>query len=211
MLRLVSVLFFFFSSRRRHTRLQGDWSSDVCSSDLPGPYGSDPLHDFTGIDTISRSKNNFGEYGGHYEIDLSGRVREELFGSFFRENSGYPSPYGFSYDKELRGQAETRTVVSVTRHYAAAFGFVAGREDVKNTYISDANFTSFPIKRSDYAAYLENRFEFGGKLFLNAGVRAEWILTPAIPTDGHSRPFFPANTVSRANPKLSAAYVPAKS
>src|SRR2546426_5552128 len=25
---------FFFSSRRRHTRLQGDWSSDVCSSDL---------------------------------------------------------------------------------------------------------------------------------------------------------------------------------
>src|SRR5256885_433522 len=25
-------LFFFFSSRRRHTRLQGDWSSDVCSS-----------------------------------------------------------------------------------------------------------------------------------------------------------------------------------
>src|SRR5256885_3455142 len=29
------VGFFFFSSRRRHTRLQGDWSSDVCSSDLP--------------------------------------------------------------------------------------------------------------------------------------------------------------------------------
>src|SRR3989454_8382057 len=28
------VAFFFFSSRRRHTRLQGDWSSDVCSSDL---------------------------------------------------------------------------------------------------------------------------------------------------------------------------------
>src|SRR5256885_7361335 len=28
------VMFFFFSSRRRHTRLQGDWSSDVCSSDL---------------------------------------------------------------------------------------------------------------------------------------------------------------------------------
>src|SRR5256885_4985906 len=28
------VVLFFFSSRRRHTRLQGDWSSDVCSSDL---------------------------------------------------------------------------------------------------------------------------------------------------------------------------------
>src|SRR6266581_2341263 len=27
-------VFFFFSSRRRHTRWTGDWSSDVCSSDL---------------------------------------------------------------------------------------------------------------------------------------------------------------------------------
>src|SRR5215813_14375890 len=28
--------FFFFSSRRRHTRCGRDWSSDVCSSDLDG-------------------------------------------------------------------------------------------------------------------------------------------------------------------------------
>src|SRR5437870_13866326 len=28
------MLFFFFSSRRRHTRWPRDWSSDVCSSDL---------------------------------------------------------------------------------------------------------------------------------------------------------------------------------
>src|SRR6266853_1288547 len=28
------LLFFFFSSRRRHTRFDCDWSSDVCSSDL---------------------------------------------------------------------------------------------------------------------------------------------------------------------------------
>src|SRR5688500_20140840 len=30
------IVIFFFPSRRRHTRLQGDWSSDVCSSDLRG-------------------------------------------------------------------------------------------------------------------------------------------------------------------------------
>src|SRR5437870_12376393 len=29
-------MFFFFSSRRRHTRWPRDWSSDVCSSDLAG-------------------------------------------------------------------------------------------------------------------------------------------------------------------------------
>src|SRR2546430_723091 len=32
----VVFFFFFFSSRRRHTRFDCDWSSDVCSSDLPG-------------------------------------------------------------------------------------------------------------------------------------------------------------------------------
>src|SRR2546422_8775105 len=31
-----SPTFFFFSSRRRHTRCSRDWSSDVCSSDLVG-------------------------------------------------------------------------------------------------------------------------------------------------------------------------------
>src|SRR5256886_7069657 len=30
--------FFFFSSRRRHTRFDCDWSSDVCSSDLSTTY-----------------------------------------------------------------------------------------------------------------------------------------------------------------------------
>src|SRR5699024_11512218 len=30
----LAVWFFFFSSRRRHTRSKRDWSSDVCSSDL---------------------------------------------------------------------------------------------------------------------------------------------------------------------------------
>src|SRR5690242_21377885 len=34
MLMLFLIFCFFFSSRRRHTRLTCDWSSDVCSSDL---------------------------------------------------------------------------------------------------------------------------------------------------------------------------------
>src|SRR5260221_8599841 len=34
-----SLLFFFFSSRRRHTRSLCDWSSDVCSSDLKEALG----------------------------------------------------------------------------------------------------------------------------------------------------------------------------
>src|SRR2546430_13624765 len=39
------VLFFFFSSRRRHTRFDCDWSSDVCSSDLSHKGGTATLVD----------------------------------------------------------------------------------------------------------------------------------------------------------------------
>src|SRR5256885_12039196 len=47
----MTCLFIFFSSRRRHTRLQGDWSSDVCSSDLPGVCGPPRPHARSGTHT----------------------------------------------------------------------------------------------------------------------------------------------------------------
>src|SRR5437763_3784765 len=41
---------FFFSSRRRHTRYIGDWSSDVCSSDLAEAMGlADRVREIVGI------------------------------------------------------------------------------------------------------------------------------------------------------------------
>src|SRR5690606_40108484 len=39
-----SCTIFFFSSRRRHTRFSRDWSSDVCSSDLPTPKPGSTMH-----------------------------------------------------------------------------------------------------------------------------------------------------------------------
>jgi outer membrane receptor protein involved in Fe transport len=173
----------------------------------PGPWGSNPAHIFTGIDTVSRAKNNFSEYGAHYEADLSPRVRQELFGSFFLYNSGFLSQYGFSFNKDLRGSGEARTIVSLSRHDTASFGVTGGHESVQNSYITDAGFSTFPIERNEIAIYAENRYEVGGRLFLSGGLRAEFFRTAAIPTDGYSRPAFPESNISRVNPKLSAAYV----
>ncbi len=173
----------------------------------PGAWGSDPKHTFTGIDTVSRAKNNFSEYGAHYEADLSPRVRQELFGSFFLYNSGFQSPFGFSFGKDLRGQGEARTIVSLSRHDTVSFGVTGAHESVTNSYITDASFSTFPIERNEIAVYAENRYEVAARLFLSAGLRAEFFRTPSIPTDGFTRPLFPASSISRVNPKLSAAYV----
>src|SRR5690606_39557875 len=45
--------FFFFSSRRRHTRFSRDWSSDVCSSDLCAPARCPDRHRPAG--TVARA------------------------------------------------------------------------------------------------------------------------------------------------------------
>src|SRR5690606_39619824 len=60
-------LFFFFSSRRRHTRFSRDWSSDVCSSDL------DPLAE---IDHALGLLEAAGAVGG-----VAGAVVQQCVGS----------------------------------------------------------------------------------------------------------------------------------
>src|SRR2546421_1200642 len=67
--RSVSLLytFFFFSSRRRHTRSDRDWSSDVCSSDLELFKKDTIVVDFgtaTTFDCITADEGGAGGAGG---------------------------------------------------------------------------------------------------------------------------------------------------
>lgn len=173
----------------------------------PGPYGSDPAHLFTGIDLISRSRANLSNYGAHYQIDVTPRVRQELFAGFFWNDSFYASPFGGSYQNNYRGHLEERTVLSVTSRYTMAFGYAFAREEVKDTFINDAQASVFPLERNQQGIYWENRFEFGGRLFINAGAREEIIQTGRIAADPVAgRPEFPPDTILKLNPKLALAY-----
>src|SRR5258705_4556809 len=55
----IQLTFFFFSSRRRHTRCLSDWSSDVCSSDL---YVQDKLNFRKDVIVANLSLLNLGAY-----------------------------------------------------------------------------------------------------------------------------------------------------
>src|SRR5439155_12517817 len=56
-----TCIIFFFSSRRRHTRWPRDWSSDVCSSDLP----TNPAKDRGRLESWHRSaRRSPGWLGG---------------------------------------------------------------------------------------------------------------------------------------------------
>src|SRR5437867_5940886 len=61
---MINVFFFifFFSSRRRHTRSYGDWSSDVCSSDLRivalGGIAPASFEDFIKLSSIKKGNSS---------------------------------------------------------------------------------------------------------------------------------------------------------
>src|SRR5215210_8501570 len=69
------MFFFFFSSRRRHTRYIGDWSSDVCSSDLtcsPTPRATSSASSAAGCPpSIERVRSEERRVGK--SVDLGGR------------------------------------------------------------------------------------------------------------------------------------------
>src|SRR5256885_11696622 len=56
----MGAVMVFLSSRRRHTRLQGDWSSDVCSSDLTPVDGTPGVSDVPQYQTDSRPQPTVG-------------------------------------------------------------------------------------------------------------------------------------------------------
>src|SRR5437762_12803128 len=83
---------FFFSSRRRHTRYIGDWSSDVCSSDLLVDLRAagdairarrlpmlmnNETHELTIADLEVPAENLVGEEGGGFRAIVDGWNRSE--------------------------------------------------------------------------------------------------------------------------------------
>ena len=88
------MCFFFFSSRRRHTRLVRDWSSDVCSSDLDTKHKKYPLWRLDII--LSKTKYSSIHYvengGWHFTNIKSPEEIEKKFSNFLHhqdfEDSG---------------------------------------------------------------------------------------------------------------------------
>src|SRR5437867_4893914 len=78
--------FFFFSSRRRHTRSYGDWSSDVCSSDL---------NRFLNVRLVG-TKSNRSAIGARVIVTAGGRklVNEVRSGSTFMSQSDLRLHFG---------------------------------------------------------------------------------------------------------------------
>src|SRR5216684_8116079 len=89
------MFFFFFSSRRRHTRCSRDWSSDVCSSDLPIPVWMGGGWDRQKRTTVEPALRRIARMGDgwftHLPPNDDGRTGMETFRRLVQEEGRDPA------------------------------------------------------------------------------------------------------------------------
>src|SRR2546430_11520592 len=118
----MAVAFFFFSSRRRHTRFDCDWSSDVCSSDL-----------YDGPTADKRVRQAIA-----YAIDADEIIKGVLDGRGVRVATMLPSMH-FGYDPSLR---PIKQDLDKAKRLLAEAGFAGGLDVTlhgpRGRYVRDA-------------------------------------------------------------------------
>jgi outer membrane receptor protein involved in Fe transport len=200
-------------SRSPKRKIVAHFFGDAGSALNPGPWGSDPdgLYPGLGNDTTYQDQNVFGYQISETE-QVSSNFQQVSTVSLATDRFFFPSPFDpafNSFSNSLRLTANTRSEITFSPKDVFVAGFEYDRETFKDTFITTADQVRFTMPRNTYAFFAENRWNPGNRWFLSAGVRVDAIATGSIPADepDAGRPFIPANTVTKGDPRISAAYV----
>jgi outer membrane receptor protein involved in Fe transport len=194
----------------RSPRRQFDFHffGDANSAGVPGPYGSDPDHLFPGIDTVSRDKQYLYGYQLSEIEQISSRVRQVSTVSVATDRFYFISPYGNSFENDLRIVANTRSEITIAPSDVLAAGFEYGRQQYEDTYVVGPDSNPFVLPRTTLAFFAEDRWRPGGRWAVTLGVRVDNIDTGALLQDPNApRPFIPANSITQVNPRGSLGYL----
>jgi outer membrane cobalamin receptor len=174
----------------------------------PGPYGSDPDHFFSGIDLVSRYNQNLFAYQAAYTEQFTDRLRQVFSVSVTPNNDYFVSPFGDSFQRHMRVTVHTHGEFTVSRKDVFVYGFEYSREQIKDTFITNATNDAFWLPRSGYGYFAENRWSPTRRFSLTSGLRVDDFRTDAVPPDAFgSRPAFPEAAVVKASPRISTAFL----
>jgi len=176
----------------------------------PGPFGTNPAGNFSGIDRSARSRTT--------RRALSLLTVQPIGGASSRVRLRAEADIA-DFDLEFRGdfasrgetrRAESRLLVdaAVTSSLGVSAGTTLLRESGASTFIT-AGAAEVPVERGALAVFAEGRWQPDTRLSLTAGVRAERITREALaanPSAFSDRPAFDADTIVSVNPKVTAAW-----
>ncbi|MGE5326545.1 MAG: TonB-dependent receptor [Deltaproteobacteria bacterium] len=188
----------------------------------PGANGSDPDNLYNtpiypggptpreaGLE--SRDKQNLFGYSLQYAENVSPRFRQVTMATLATNDYYFAAPAalgGNSYSLNWRAAVNTRSEIAVSNHDFLVAGVEYSREQIRNTYIADANFNPFLLPRASWAFFVENRWTPSRRLFVTTGLRLDDFRTHTLPPDAFgSRPRIAASSLTRVNPRVSVAYV----
>jgi outer membrane cobalamin receptor len=180
---------------------------------FPGPYGSDPIGAYPGVDRISRGATTTSQLGARIALPLSQSVHpvRQLFQlGYMNANDDFTSVYGLSQSGTWRLSARTQTDITISTPVGVSVGAEFQRERATSTFITGTTSGPVPIDRLIIGAFGEARYQPTDRVSASAGVRAEYIRRDqleASPNPFVPRPPFGTDTVVSVNPRLSAAYV----
>ncbi len=175
---------------------------------FPGPYGSDPLGFYGGLDRVSRGWNDTRAVGVRAAFGAGPGLRHAVQAAWTDAPSRYASPYGESDDRSRR--ITGRYQVDVEGRLAGlSAGWEALAERADNTYITGETFAPVPVERTQNGLFLEARWRPDARVVVHAGARVERIARRAL--EGNPSPFGPRpaladDVVWSANPKVAAAW-----
>ena len=203
-----SALLSLGYSRSPRRQVNFHFFGNANDAGAPGPYGSDPLGLFPGIDRISRNKQNLFAYQASYAEQFSPRFRQVASVNLATNDYYFRSPYGDSFSHNRRGIVNTRSEITVSRQDFLVLGFEYNREQIKNTFIADASGVPFLLPRASFAYFAENRWSPSRRWMVITGLRLDDIRTHALPPGGFGlRPLLPASSIAKANPRIAVTYL----
>ena len=177
---------------------------------FPGPFGSNPIGVYEGIDLESRGDNSRTQAGVAWSSQLSARVRLQAQTNYNEIDSDFVSPFDTSDSYSRRWTGRVQSDFPVWQGLDVSAGMELQRERTGSTYITGEQRQEIPIIREIEGYFVEGRWAARERLFLTAGVRVEAIRRDAIEASTLSsvrRPPLPADSIVSPNPRLAGAWL----
>ncbi len=174
---------------------------------FPGPFGSNPIGAYEGIDVLSRGTNDRSQASVAAMAPLTSRVRLQGLLGYYHLESDFASPFGESTSFSRRWAGRMQTDVTVHPSIDVSAGLELQRERAGSTFITGSSFQEIPITRRIAGYFGEARWNHEDRAFITGGVRIEQIHREQIEPSG-SRPDLASDDDVSVNPRLAAAWLP---
>jgi outer membrane cobalamin receptor len=156
---------------------------------FPGPFGSNPAGNFSGVDRVSRGINDRRQLGGRVTNPWSDRVRQRIDVNVYDLSSHFTSAFGPSDSGTRRYDGRVQEDVAVSTAVAFSGGVELTRERGTSSFIAN------PIERTVTGTFGEFRYVATERLFVTGGARLEHLSRSG------------QDSIDSFNPKIAASYV----